>query len=179
MAFSRAEQAKDRGNIAFKSCHFDVAVQEYSSALELYGGGSLSLAAADAKAITHHNRALAFLKQDRSSDCVTDCDHALSLKPDFTKARFTRVKAMDAEKNWAALLSETDSLLHTAHSHQTIFKPAEFDTIKALHAKATAMTGSDVVHFSPPSDVTVSTESVSASKTNENHEVAKINYSFC
>lgn len=67
---------KEKGNLAFKSGHFETAVEHYSSAIAM-----------DATvAAFFSNRAAAWLALGSFEEAIQDCDSALQLDPKFAKA---------------------------------------------------------------------------------------------
>lgn len=82
--------SKDEGNAHLKAGRLAEAIASYTSAL---GAPSLSK---EAVAALHANRALAHLKLNAASECVADCDAALSAQPGYVKAMYRRAQAREA-----------------------------------------------------------------------------------
>ena len=71
-----ASREKDKGNECFKN-------DEYESAITFY---SNSIALDDENAVVYANRAMACIRVSNLCQAVADCDHALVIDPNFTKA---------------------------------------------------------------------------------------------
>merc|ERR1711884_179346 len=84
---------KEEGNTAFKAGNLDEAYKLYSEAL------LIDPCNRSTNAKLHFNRATVAAKQKKTGECITDCDKALELDPNYTKAALRRAKCyMDTEQ---------------------------------------------------------------------------------
>lgn len=70
-----ADQLKDKGNEAFKKGNYAESIQFYTEAIELYEDPTY-----------YANRAFSYLKLSKFNLCISDCDKAILIKPDYDKA---------------------------------------------------------------------------------------------
>ena len=87
----RAEKERMKGNEAIKSKDYDEAISYYSRSIDLDSSMHQSYA----------NRALAYLKKKGTSfailefpKCIEDCDRALAIDKNYTKAWHRKGKAL-------------------------------------------------------------------------------------
>ncbi|EDW59784.1 protein unc-45 homolog B [Drosophila virilis] len=88
-AAAEAISHKDKGNEAFKAAKWTDAVQEYSAAIKL-GAKHKELP------VFYKNRAAAYLKLEKYTEAVDDCNESLRLGPNDPKALFRRAQAYEA-----------------------------------------------------------------------------------
>ncbi|KAF8182610.1 hypothetical protein BJ912DRAFT_1061628 [Pholiota molesta] len=101
MSNPKAQAAKDKGNVAFKSGDYPLAIGHYTSALM-----------ADPRDPTYPlNRAAAYLKLGKNEDAERDCNTVLNLSPNNVKALFRRGQArvgmgklLEAQKDFTDVL---------------------------------------------------------------------------
>lgn len=75
-AKTEAEGCKSMGNALMRNGNYDLAIEEYSKAIQLN----------PKNAIYYCNRAAAYSRVDRHGDCVIDCKEAIKLDPTYSKA---------------------------------------------------------------------------------------------
>lgn len=101
MSATEALKLKDEGNSHFKAHRFDDAIQSYTKAIEL-----------DPKnAVFYSNRAQVNIKLENYGLAIIDCDEALKVDPQFTKAYYRKgvsqmaiLKYKDAQANFKTIL---------------------------------------------------------------------------
>lgn len=88
------EELRSRGNELFKLSNFVGAADKYSEALELISKSRFTVNT-EVTALLFQNRAACYLKMQRFTDCVSDCDSALQINPSSTKALYRRACAFE------------------------------------------------------------------------------------
>jgi len=84
---------KEEGNTAFKAGNLEEAYKLYSEAL------LIDPCNRSTNAKLYFNRATVTAKQKKTAECITDCDKALDLDPNYTKAMLRRAKCyMESEQ---------------------------------------------------------------------------------
>lgn len=119
-----AQREKEKGNECMKCGEFNAAVAYYSKSLELIPGDHLVLG----------NRSQAYLNIHCYLQAEIDCDKALSIEPNYTKARYRRAVARKEQGNWEGSLEDLDRVLieNTSHSHAEKLRA---ECLKKLEAK--------------------------------------------
>ena len=100
----KLDRMKEDGNKEYKAGRWAAAVEKYSQALEIDPANR----GTNAKIL--QNRALCRVQLKEFDEAMADCDRALALDPEYTKARKTRANALgqagrheDAVREWKAL----------------------------------------------------------------------------
>uniref|UniRef100_A0A1A9WDT3 RNA polymerase II-associated protein 3 n=1 Tax=Glossina brevipalpis TaxID=37001 RepID=A0A1A9WDT3_9MUSC len=101
IVIKQANEIKDKGNKLVKLEEYELAIEAYTSAIELYS----------ADAIFFTNRALCYLKLERFDECIEDCDHAISLDSLAVKAYYRRMSAHESLGNNMDALKDCTSVL--------------------------------------------------------------------
>jgi len=101
-----ALREKDKGNEAFKAKEYDEAVKYYSSSLDY---------ARDGVVLT--NRATAFIKLDKFSQAISDCDEAIAMQPGYFKAWWRRGQARQQLQQYELAVQDLEQALSLSPSH--------------------------------------------------------------
>ncbi|XP_014681360.1 PREDICTED: mitochondrial import receptor subunit TOM70-like [Priapulus caudatus] len=86
----KAQAAKNKGNVFFKSGRFDKAIDCYTSAISVCPKENKS-----ELATFYQNRAAAFEQLKNYAKVIEDCNNAVELNGKYTKALFRRAKASE------------------------------------------------------------------------------------
>ncbi|XP_053681674.1 sperm-associated antigen 1 [Sabethes cyaneus] len=78
-----ASSAREKGNDYFRCKEFDSALREYTFSLKIFP-----------TAACFNNRAMTYLKQQRYSEAILDCDSCLKLEPNNSKAFLRKAEAL-------------------------------------------------------------------------------------
>jgi len=97
---------KEEGNTAFKAGNLDEAYKLYSEAL------LIDPCNRSTNAKLYFNRATVASRQKKTSDCISDCDKALELDPNYTKALLRRAKCY----------METEQYEEAVRDYESVFK---------------------------------------------------------
>jgi len=112
----KLDRMKEEGNSDYKAGRWENAIQKYSEALEIdptnKGTNSKIL----------QNRALCRIKLKLYDDAIADCDRALSLDPEYTKARKTKANALAGAEKWEDAVREWKALAEKEPDDRTIHK---------------------------------------------------------
>lgn len=95
-----SQQEKEKGNEALKSGSFAEAVTYYGRSITAY-----STTAA------HNNRALAYIKMEKWTEAISDCDYVLKNEEHDVKALLRRATAFKGQCKYAAAKSDIDLVL--------------------------------------------------------------------
>jgi DnaJ family protein C protein 7 len=105
---------KEEGNTQYKAGRWQAAVDLYTSALEVdptnKGTNSKIL----------QNRALCRLKLKQYDDAIADCEKAISLDPQYIKARKTKANALGLAEKWEAAVREWKAIQELDPEDRTI-----------------------------------------------------------
>ncbi|XP_061395857.1 RNA polymerase II-associated protein 3-like, partial [Musca vetustissima] len=101
MKHKEANEIKDRGNSFVKLGQYDMAIEEYNKAIELYPDD----------AIYYSNRALCYLKMERYDECIDDCDRATEIDNLAVKAYYRRMQANECLGNNMDALKDCTTVL--------------------------------------------------------------------
>ncbi|XP_073813137.1 RNA polymerase II-associated protein spaghetti [Musca autumnalis] len=96
-----ANEIKDRGNNFVKLGQYDMAIEEYNKAIELFPDD----------AIYYCNRALCYLKLERYDECIDDCDRATEIDNLAVKAYYRRMLANESLGNNMDALKDCTTVL--------------------------------------------------------------------
>ncbi|XP_005179095.1 RNA polymerase II-associated protein 3 [Musca domestica] len=96
-----ANEIKDRGNSFVKLGQYDMAIEEYNKAIELFPND----------AIYYCNRALCYLKLERYDECIDDCDRATDIDNLAVKAYYRRMLANESLGNNMDALKDCTTVL--------------------------------------------------------------------
>lgn len=94
---------KDKGNMHFKACEFDKAIDCYSECLAKLEEPSASMKEADLrelKVVIYSNRAMARLKRNQVQEAVEDCNRSLELNDRFIKSYLRRAEGYQRLRQW-------------------------------------------------------------------------------
>ncbi|KAJ4480850.1 hypothetical protein J3R30DRAFT_3369633 [Lentinula aciculospora] len=131
MSTTKAQQAKDKGNNAFKNGDFPSAIGHYAQAiLEDPTDWTFPL-----------NRAAAYLKLGKNEDAERDCTTVLTLNTSNVKALFRRAQARRGLEKLAEAQNDLEQAIALDPSNQSV--KSELSAIKDLLWKKST---SDVVH---------------------------------
>ncbi len=110
----KLERMKEDGNAQYKAGRWQAAVDLYTSALEVdptnKGTNSKIL----------QNRALCRLKLKQYDDAIVDCEKAISLDPQYLKARKTKANALGLAEKWEAAVREWKAIQELDPEDRTI-----------------------------------------------------------
>ncbi len=110
----KLERMKEDGNAQYKAGRWQAAVDLYTSALEVdptnKGTNSKIL----------QNRALCRLKLKQYDDAIADCEKAISLDPQYLKARKTKANALGLAEKWEAAVREWKAIQELDPEDRTI-----------------------------------------------------------
>ncbi|XP_037887534.1 RNA polymerase II-associated protein 3 [Glossina fuscipes] len=101
LKLKEANEIKDKGNKHVKLGEYQLAIEAYTKAINLY----------PMDAIFFTNRALCYLKLERYDECIEDCDHAIGLDNLAVKAYYRRMSAHESLGNNMDALKDCTSLL--------------------------------------------------------------------
>jgi DnaJ family protein C protein 7 len=90
----KLDRMKEDGNADYKAGRWQAAIEKYTAALEI----DTSNKSINSKLL--QNRALCRLKLRQYDDAVADCDKAVALDPNYTKARKTKANALGQAERW-------------------------------------------------------------------------------
>ena len=125
----KLERMKEEGNSQYKAGRWQAALDQYTSALDVdptnKGTNSKIL----------QNRALCRIKLKQYDDAIADCEKAISLDPQYMKARKTKANALGLAEKWEAAVREWKSIQELDPEDRTIAKEvrkAELELKKSL-----------------------------------------------
>ncbi|GAW09897.1 RNA polymerase II-associated protein 3 [Lentinula edodes] len=131
MSTTKAQTAKDKGNISFKNGDFPSAIGHYTQAI-----------LEDPKDWTFPlNRAAAYLKLGKNEDAERDCTTVLTLNTSNVKAFFRRAQARRGLEKLAEAQEDLEQAISLDPSNQSV--KTELSAIKDLLWKKAA---SEIVH---------------------------------
>lgn len=96
-----AEAERHKGNEFMKAKEFDEAITSYTR----------SIADDDTEPASFSNRALAYLRQKKYTQCIEDSNSCLKLDSKFIKANHRRGKAYQALKKWDLAIRDYQEIL--------------------------------------------------------------------
>lgn len=100
----KLDRMKEEGNTEYKAGRWQNAFDKYSSALSVDPGNR----GTNAKLL--QNRALCRIKLRQYDEAVADCDRAVSLDPQYLKARKTKANALGQAERWEDASREWKSI---------------------------------------------------------------------
>ncbi|KAK8088780.1 small glutamine-rich tetratricopeptide repeat-containing protein a protein [Apiospora hydei] len=112
----KLDRMKEEGNSDYKAGRWQAAFDKYSSALEV----DPTNRGTNAKLL--QNRALCRLKLRQYNEAVADCDRAVSLDPQYIKARKTKANALGQADRWEDAVREWKSIQEMDPEDRTIPK---------------------------------------------------------
>ncbi|KAK8055984.1 small glutamine-rich tetratricopeptide repeat-containing protein A [Apiospora rasikravindrae] len=112
----KLDRMKEEGNSDYKAGRWQAAFDKYSSALEV----DPTNRGTNAKLL--QNRALCRLKLKQYNEAVADCDRAVSLDPQYIKARKTKANALGQADRWEDAVREWKSIQEMDPEDRTIPK---------------------------------------------------------
>ena len=112
-----AREAKERGNIHFKSKEYDSAIECYSNAIDVMPPSAVE------RAVFFANRAACFAKLNEHEAVIDDCTQALQLQPQYTKALMRRALAKEALDQPTEALEDARAAL-SIDSHDKSYEAA-------------------------------------------------------
>ncbi|KAK8114369.1 tetratricopeptide [Apiospora kogelbergensis] len=112
----KLDRMKEEGNTDYKAGRWQAAFDKYSSALEVDPANR----GTNAKLL--QNRALCRLKLKQYNEAVADCDRAVSLDPQYIKARKTKANALGQADRWEDAVREWKSIQEMDPEDRTIPK---------------------------------------------------------
>merc|ERR1712183_491165 len=102
---------KEEGNAAFKAGNLDEAYKLYSEAL------LIDPCNRSTNAKLHFNRATVAAKLKKTGECLTDCDKALELDPNYTKAALRRAKCYMETEQYEEAIRDYERILKSDKSN--------------------------------------------------------------
>ncbi|KAK4242419.1 hypothetical protein C8A03DRAFT_40234 [Achaetomium macrosporum] len=112
----KLDRMKEEGNTQYKAGRWQAALDLYTSALEVdptnKGTNSKIL----------QNRALCRIKLKQYDDAIADCEKAISLDPQYIKARKTKANALGLAEKWEAAVREWKAIQELDPEDRTIAK---------------------------------------------------------
>jgi DnaJ homolog subfamily C member 7 len=104
----KLDRMKDEGNTEYKAGRWQAAIDKYTKALEV----DPSNRGTNSKLL--QNRALCLMKLKQYDEAISDCDRAISLDPQYVKARKTKANTMAQAERWEDAIREYKSI-HQDH----------------------------------------------------------------
>jgi len=102
---------KEEGNTAFKAGNLDEAYKLYSEAL------LIDPCNRSTNAKLHFNRATVAAKLKKTGECLADCDKALELDPNYTKAALRRAKCYMETEQYEEAIRDYERILKSDKSN--------------------------------------------------------------
>merc|ERR1719305_269139 len=102
---------KEEGNTAFKAGNLDEAYKLYSEAL------LIDPCNRSTNAKLHFNRATVAAKLKKTGECLADCDKALELDPNYTKAALRRAKCYMETEQYEKAIRDYERILKSDKSN--------------------------------------------------------------
>ncbi|KAL2018895.1 hypothetical protein VTK56DRAFT_10262 [Thermocarpiscus australiensis] len=112
----KLERMKEEGNSQYKAGRWQAALDTYTAALEV----DPSNKGTNSKIL--QNRALCRIKLKQYEDAIADCDRAVSLDPQYIKARKTKANALGLAEKWEAAVREWKAIQELDPEDRTIAK---------------------------------------------------------
>ncbi|SPQ26068.1 7b963a06-a7a8-48b9-85b6-6ad3ccded636 [Thermothielavioides terrestris] len=112
----RLDKMKEEGNTQYKAGRWQAAVDLYTSALEIDPTNRVT----NSKIL--QNRALCRIKLKQYNDAIADCEKAISLDPQYLKARKTKANALGLAEKWEAAVREWKAIQELDPEDRTIAK---------------------------------------------------------
>jgi DnaJ homolog subfamily C member 7 len=112
----KLDRMKEEGNQHYKAQRWEAAIEKYSEALEI----DPSNKGTNSKIL--QNRALCRIQLKQFDEALADCDNALVLDPDYTKARKTKANALGGAERWEDAVREWKALAEKEPEDRTIQK---------------------------------------------------------
>jgi len=98
---SRGQLAKEDGNAFFKAANYEAAIKAYTQAVDLCKPDETDLLAD-----IYANRAACFAQLRDEEAAKNDCDEAIKLRPEHTKALIRRAQALEHLEKYQAALND-------------------------------------------------------------------------
>jgi len=112
----KLERMKEDGNTQYKAGRWQAALDLYTSALDVDPANK----GTNSKIL--QNRALCRIKLKQFDDAIADCEKAISLDPQYIKARKTKANALGLAEKWEAAVREWKSIQELDPEDRTIAK---------------------------------------------------------
>ncbi len=112
----RLDRTKEEGNKEYKAGNWQVAIEKYTSAL----GIDPSNRGINAKLLL--NRALCRIKLKQFDEAIADCDSAVALDPQYSKARRTKANAYGMAERWVDAVREWKALAEREPDDRAVMK---------------------------------------------------------
>lgn len=96
----KLDRMKEEGNGDYKAGRWQAAIDKYTAALEIDPGNK----GTNSKLL--QNRALCRIKLKQYDDAIADCERAISLDPQYMKARKTKANALGQAERWEDAVRE-------------------------------------------------------------------------
>lgn len=112
----KLDRMKEEGNREYKAGRWEAAIGKYTGALEI----DPSNKGTNSKIL--QNRALCRIKLKQYDEAIADCDKALSLDPQYTKARKTKANALGQAERWEEAVKEWKALAERDQDDRAILK---------------------------------------------------------
>jgi DnaJ homolog subfamily C member 7 len=112
----KLDRMKEEGNAEYKAGRWEAALNKYTQALEVdptNRGTNSKL---------YQNRALCRLKMKQYDEAIADCEKAISLDPQYIKARKTKANAYGQAEKWEDAVREWKSIQELDPEDRTIAK---------------------------------------------------------
>lgn len=106
---SSDEVYKERGDDAFKSAQFEVAIEHYTKCLDILSRGGKSLSDLAMKA--HANRAACYKQISNFDGVIEDCTAVLEVDPENVKALVRRAQAFEGVERYRFALQDVKTVL--------------------------------------------------------------------
>ena len=124
----RLDRMKEEGNTEYKAGRWQAAIDKYTAALEI----DPSNKGTNSKIL--QNRALCRTKLRLYDDAIADCDRAVALDPNYTKARKTKANALGQADRWEDAVREWKAIQELDPEDRSVAKEirkAELELKKA------------------------------------------------
>ncbi|KAL2155876.1 hypothetical protein VTH82DRAFT_618 [Thermothelomyces myriococcoides] len=112
----KLEKTKEDGNAQYKAGRWQAAFDLYTSALEIDPTNK------GTNSKLYQNRALCRIKLKQYEDAIADCEKAISLDPQYIKARKTKATALGLAEKWEAAVREWKAIQELDPEDRTIAK---------------------------------------------------------
>jgi DnaJ family protein C protein 7 len=110
----KLDKMKEEGNAQYKAGRWQAALDLYTAALEV----DPSNKGTNSKIL--QNRALCRIKLKQYDAAITDCEKAISLDPQYIKARKTKANALGLAEKWEAAVREWKAIQELDPEDRTI-----------------------------------------------------------
>ncbi|KAL2160543.1 hypothetical protein VTH06DRAFT_1231 [Thermothelomyces fergusii] len=112
----KLEKMKEDGNAQYKAGRWQAAFDVYTAALEVDPTNK------GTNSKIYQNRAMCRIKLKQYEDAIADCEKAISLDPQYIKARKTKANALGLAEKWEAAVREWKAIQELDPEDRTVAK---------------------------------------------------------